>query len=133
MSRKYSDGVSKMGINLERVRKIHQELMDSVDHIMNFAHPQCLFAFTSLFLSPLGKLFFATEAAKRCMYRHSISMACMAFWMIVVVFTFCFYSQKFKDQVLISKLFAFFEDRILQVEVQFIINEILFSKDISYK
>ena len=118
MSRNNSDGVSKMGNNLERVRKIHQELMDSLDNIMSFAHPQCLFAFTSLFLSPLGKLFFATEAAKRCMYRHSISMACMAFWMIVVVFTFCFYSQKFKDQVFcnMKTLSVFWRKFFIQVD-----------------
>ena len=97
-----------MNFTLERLRKIHQELMDSLEMVMEFAHPQLLFTFTALFLLSLTKLFFAQEATSRCMYRQAISMGILAFWIVIVICNFCMNSQKLKDQVkewqIISKI-----------------------------
>ena len=83
---------------LEEFRKVHQGLMDSLQSLMEFAYPQLLLEFTALFLSCLTKMFFSQEAATRCMLRQAISMGSLALWIVVVVFIFCYISQKMKDQ-----------------------------------
>ena len=86
---------------LEELRKVHQELMDSLQSLMEFAYPQLLLEFTALFLSCLTKMFFSQEAASRgiCMIRQAISMGSLSLWIVIVVFVFCYISQKMKDQV----------------------------------
>ena len=84
---------------LEELRKVHQELMDSLQSLMEFAYPQLLLEFTALFLSCLTKMFFSQEAVSRCMIRQAISMGSLSLWIVIVVFIFCYISQKMKDQV----------------------------------
>ena len=97
--RRNESQLANTNLNLERLRKIHQELMDSLQMVLDFAHPPLFFTFTALFILSLTKMFFAQEATSRCMYRQAISMGCLALWIMIVVFNFCMNSQKFKDQV----------------------------------
>ena len=80
-----------MNITLEKIRRIHQELMDSLQGIIDFGHPQLLLEFTALFLKCLIKMFFAQEASTRPnMLRQAIGMASTSVWIIMVVFCFCY-------------------------------------------
>ena len=89
-----------MELTLERIRRIHQELMDTLQTILEFAHPQLLLEFTTFFLCSLTRMFFAQEASTRPnMLRQAIGMASTSVWMIMVVFLFCYKTQKLKDKV----------------------------------
>ena len=93
-----------MNATLEKIRRIHQGLMYSLQGIVDFAHPQLLLLFTSLFLCCLTKMFFTQEAIMRLMYRQAIGMGTTSFWIIMVVFAYCYNSQKVKDQACVSSL-----------------------------
>ena len=88
-----------MNITLEKIRRIHQGLMDSLEGILDFTHPQLLLEFTALFLFCLTKLFFAQESIMQEIYISGVPLILTSVWIILLVYGYCFITQKVKDQV----------------------------------
>ena len=84
---------------IDKIRKRHQDIMGILQDIIDFACPQLLLEFTTLFLLCLTTLFFAQEASMRKMWKQAIALGSTSIMAIMVVYVMCCYSQVLKDQV----------------------------------